>query len=69
MINRLRGELAVLALGAAMWVIGVFAPGEWGRAFTGGGIVFTVSGLALIAVGLIRRRMREGLTQDRRLRS
>ena len=53
MINRLRGELAVLALGAAMWVIGVFAPGEWGRAFTGGGIVFTVSGLALIAVGLI----------------
>ena len=55
MINGLRGELAVLVLGAAMWVTGAFAPGEWGRAFTGGGLVFTVSGLALIAVSLIRR--------------
>ena len=55
MVNGLRGELAVLVLGAAMWVTGAFTPGEWGRAFTGGGLVFTVSGLALIAVSLIRR--------------
>jgi predicted phage tail protein len=59
MSRDLRGELAVLTLGAAMWVLGVFAPGEWGRAFTGGGIVFTVIGLALTAVSLIRRGVQE----------
>jgi hypothetical protein len=69
MINGLRGELAVLVLGAAMWVTGAFAPGEWGRAFTGGGLVFTVSDLALLAVGLIRRGLRERLTRQRRPRA
>ena len=69
MINGLRGELAVLVLGAAMWVMGAFAPGEWGRAFAGGGLVFTVSGLALVAVGLLRRGLRERLTQQRRPRA
>ena len=69
MINDLRGELAVLVLGAAMRVTGAFAPGEWGRAFTGGGLVFTVSGLALIAVGLIRRGLQERLMQQRRPRA
>ena len=59
MTKGLRGELAVLVLGAAMWVTGAIAPGEWGRAFTGGGLVFTVSGLALVAVSLIRGRMRD----------
>ena len=66
MTRELRGELVVLALGAAMWVLGLLAPGEWGNAFTGGGIVFTVSGLGLIAVGLIRKGVRERLTHDRR---
>jgi hypothetical protein len=68
MIGDLRGELTVLALGATMWVLGAVAPGEWGNAFTGGGIVFTLSGLALIAVGLIRKGVRERLTHDRRSR-
>jgi hypothetical protein len=69
MTNGLRGELAVLVLGAAMWVTGAFAAGEWGRALTGGGLVFTVSGLALIAVGLVRRRMQGRLTRQRRPRA
>jgi hypothetical protein len=65
MINRLRGELAVLVLGAAMWVTGALAPGEWGRAFTGGGLVFTVCGVALVAVSLVRSGLRERFTQHR----
>ena len=69
MINDLRGELAVLVLGACMWVTGAFAPGEWGRAFIGGGLVFTVCGLALVAVGLMRRGLRDRLTQQRRPRA
>ena len=51
-----------------MWALGAVAPGEWGNAFTGGGIVFTLSGLALIAVGLIRKGVRERLTHARRSR-
>lgn len=68
MISDLRGEIAVLAFGAAMWVVGALAAGEWGRAFTGGGIVFTVSGLALVAVGLVRRGLQERPAHDRRRR-
>ncbi len=66
MVHDLRAELTVLALGAAMWTLGALAPGEWGNAFTGGGIIFTLSGLALIVVGLIRKGVRERLAHDRR---
>ncbi len=41
-----------------MLFIGALAPGEWSRAFTGGGFVFTVAGSALIIVSLLRRRLR-----------
>jgi hypothetical protein len=58
MISALRGEITVCVLGVAMLFIGALAPGEWGRAFTGGGLVFTVAGSALIIVSLLRRRLR-----------
>jgi len=58
MISSLRGELAVLVIGVTMWVTGILAPGEWGRAFTGGGLVFTAIGVALTAIGLARARVR-----------
>ena len=67
-MSDLRGELTVFALGAAMWAFGTLAPGEWGNAFTGGGIVFTFSGLALIALGLMRKEVRARFAHDRRSR-
>ena len=67
MVSDLRGELTVFALGTAMWALGTLAPGEWGNAFTGGGIVFTLSGLSLIALGLMRKKVRARLN-DRRSR-
>ena len=68
MMSDLRGELTVFALGAATWALGTLAPGEWGNAFTGGGFVFTLSGLALIAFGLMRKELRARLAHDRRPR-
>jgi hypothetical protein len=58
MVSDVRGELAVLGVGALLWVSGALATGEMGRALTGGGMVFTTIGLVLVAIALVRRKAR-----------
>jgi hypothetical protein len=57
MVSSARGELAVLALGVLLWVGGTFAVGEMARALSGGGMVFSAIGFALVAVAIIRRQL------------
>jgi hypothetical protein len=58
MVSDARGELAVLAVGVLLWVSGIFADGEMGRALSGGGMVFTVIGSVLVALAVVRRQRR-----------
>ncbi|CUR54980.1 hypothetical protein NOCA2220171 [metagenome] len=59
MASDARGELTVIALGLVLWVGGAFTSGEMQRALTGGGMVYTAIGAALLVVALFRRRWRD----------
>jgi hypothetical protein len=57
-VSDARGELVLLALGVLLWVGGTATTGEMGRALSGGGMVFTAIGAALVAYAFIRRQWR-----------